>query len=594
MTPDLIEKLAAWSEPKQVVTKHGDRILRTAPLTDELETFYQNNKLTLNQAGVVPSHYKGRKELCWWSELPTAVIAEKNERISASRATDAAIDIPCPAGLHFRGYQKAGVAFILDCFKKYGGALLADEPGVGKTIQACGLLNSEPKIHRVLIIVPKSILLNWFRELKRWMIRPLSIGIVESKSFPSTDIVIINYELVQKFENALSLYWDLIILDEAHRIRNPKTLAAKAIVGYRPTKQERSEGAEPKSGLPTRRKLALTGTPIENRPIELFTLLSWINPVQWKSRFDYARLYCGATKWNNWNPSGASNTSVLQESLRGTFMIRRRKTDPGILDELPPKQRMLIILPSDGLESLIRDERVLAERWAEKLAAIKAQSINPNDYERMARSLEAAESTNGKGVFKISHEIARAKVPLIAEHALEALEEGEKLVVFAEHLDVIAEYGKALEKFKPVRFTGQDSIVQRQRAVDAFQNDPNCRVFLGNSAAKEGITLTASSQVLFASLWWTPGTMRQMEDRLCRLGQRKSVLVKHFALQGSIDVNKLQALMEKEEIIEGALDRRGTDEKAPIVPRGTNHRPLAERIREQARTDADGRQMLLV
>lgn len=599
MIPELIEKLAPWSAPRQVLTKRGDRILRTAPVTEDLEKFYRNNRETLSQAGVVFSHYNGKHELNWWQELPGPTLVEKQERIAASRATDSEIDIPCPAGLSFRGYQRAGVEFALGCFKKSLGVLIADDMGLGKTPTAIGVLNADPKIHRVLIIVPNGLLLNWYRELKRFLARPMSVRIVESKeSFPSEDIVLINYEKVSRFEGGCSYYWDLVILDEAHRLRNPKRIDAKAILGYRPNRKEAREGMQPTSGIPTKRKMALTGTPIENRPMDLFPILNWLDPLRWKSRSKFGVEFCGANIGNNWNCSGASNTDRLQTELRGSIMIRRRKYDPGITEELPPKQRQLIVLPSDGLEAMISNERALAERHEQKLAAIKAQAVNPADYNRLASSMEAAEGTNGKGVFKVSHEIALAKVPLIAEHALQALEDGEKLVIFALHLDVIEAYRKALEQYRPVVFTGAQGIVERQRAVDTFQRDESCRVFLGNEAAKEGLTLTAGSQAWFAELFWTPGIMRQMEDRLCRIGQKKSVLVLHFALQGSIDVNKIQALLEKEEIIEGALDRRSDGEnKAAYVPRGTiqvpDRRPLIERLREQ-KVESNGQQLLLV
>jgi SWI/SNF-related matrix-associated actin-dependent regulator of chromatin subfamily A-like protein 1 len=596
MTPDLIEKLAAWSEPKQVVTKHGDRILRTAPLTDELETFYQNNKLTLNQAGVVPSHFKGKKELCWWQELPQAVVAEKQERVAQSRAMDADFPVPTPQGLEFRGYQRAGVQFCLESFKRYGGALLADEMGTGKSIQTCGIINAEPKIQRALIVAPKSLCLNWHRELRRWLTRPLTLGIAESKYFPSSDIVIINYELCRKFQSALTFFWDLIVLDESHRIKNPKTQITKSIVGYRPSKQERAEGVEPSSGIPTKRKLALTGTPIQNRPMEIFTTLNWIDPVRWKSQFDFGRQYCGG--WNHitgrWDFTRASNTDRLQSELRSSFMIRRLKAD--VLKELPPKVRQIIILPSDGLEGLLAEERKLEERWQEKIAALKAQRENPLSYDEAAEQLKGSE-IQGQAL-KLAHQVGLAKVPLVTEHVREALEDGAKIVLFAHHLDVVAAYMKAFSDYRPVRIIGEDSPVARQTAVDTFQREERCRIIVaGIHAAKEGFTLTASAHVVFGEIDWVPGVMNQCEDRCHRIGQVNSVLVHHLLLEGSLDVSKVQALIRKQEIIEGALDRRGKDEKevrGHVVPRGTSHRPLADRIRDQARTDTDGRQMLLV
>lgn len=593
MSPEIIERLGPWTTPKQIVTSRGDRLLRTLPLTPDIERFYTLNLKALNGSGVVRSTFKGKRELTWWQEVPKAVVQAKQDRVAASRATDAEIDIPCPEGLSFKPYQRAGVAFCLEAFQKFSGALLADDMGLGKTVQAIGIINCEPKIQRTLIICPNSLKLNWHRELRRWLARPLSVGIADSKCFPSTDIVILNYESAYKFEKSLTFYWDLLICDEAHRIKNPKTRTTKSILGYRPTRDELKAGMEPSSGIPTRRFLPMTGTPIQNRPMEIFSLLNRIDPKRWKSRFEFGRRYCGGhPKFGGWDFSGASHTTELQQELRSTFMIRRLKSD--VLKELPPKQRQVIVLPSDGLENLINEERKIDERWQAKLASIRSQNKNPQDYSEAVAQLTGSE-IQGQA-FKIAHEVALAKVPLVTEHVLEALDEGGKIVLFAHHLDVISAYVKAFKEYRPVRITGEDSIVTRQQSVDTFQRDDKCRIVVaGIQAAKEGLTLTASAHVIFGEIDWVPGTMCQCEDRCHRIGQAGSVLVQHLLLEGSVDIAKVQALVRKQEIIEGALDRRGENEQVSagrkIVSRETIQ-PVRPTL--PVKVDTDGQQLLLV
>ncbi len=110
------------------------------------------------------------------------------------------------------GYQKAGIKYAAD----REGTLLADEMGLGKTIQAIGLINIRPEIHRVLIIVPAHLKIKWSRELRKWLVRPQSVGIADGSCFPSTDIVIINFQILNKFPKRLEFYWDLVVVDEAH------------------------------------------------------------------------------------------------------------------------------------------------------------------------------------------------------------------------------------------------------------------------------------------------------------------------------------------------------------------------------------------
>lgn len=573
ITVEQVEQLFRWGPGRQVLTKHGDRILRTAPVTESLQAVYYDNRKVFSDLGISLNEYQGKKEFCWWTEVPVAMI----QAIAASRATDADIDIPCPANCSYDGYQKAGIAFALASFKKYGGCIIGDSMGLGKTVQAIGVLNSEPKIQRALFIVPNSLKLNWYRELKKWLVRQMTIGIADPDHFPKTDIVIANFDILHKYEKSLSFYWDLVTIDEAHKIKNPKSMRAKAILGYRPTREEAKEGMQPSSGIPTRRKLALTGTPIENRTMEIFPLLNWIDSKKWKSSFDFGLRYCGGQqkiigrrfdyatgKWVKKYArdfKGASNTDELQSELRSSFFIRRLKED--VLLDLPPKRRQIIILPSDGLERLIAEERKIAERWEPKLQAIREQaknaqlSNNQAEYAKAVQAMEATECASHRDGLKASHDVALAKVPLASEHIGDALEEGGKIILFGHHLDVIAAYMKAFKEFRPVRIIGEDKVHDRQRSVDTFQTDPNCRLIVcGIMAAGTGWTLTASSHVIFAEIDYVPGVMSQCEDRSHRRGQMNPVLVQHLVLAGSVDVSKVQTIVRKQEVIDQALDNK--------------------------------------
>jgi hypothetical protein len=172
-------------------------------------------------------------------------------------------------------------------------------------------------------------------------------------------------------------------------------------------------------------------------------------------------------------------------------------------------------------------------------------------------------------ISRVRHETAIAKAPLVAEYCKELLDSVEKLVIFAWHADVIDLLVRELAKFHPVSLTGQTPQERRQGIVDTFQTDPTCRAFIGNmQAAGVGITLTAASTVLFAELDWVPGNITQAEDRCHRIGQTDNVTVFHVVLENSIDEKLATTLVDKQAVIDAALNGGGQvpeEARQPIV-----------------------------
>lgn len=570
-----IATLLSWGPTKRVATGQGPRILRKAQPTDEFRRLWTANKDALKGAGIGWSkNLSGCWEVCWWQPIPQEEIANEQAAIERSKATDAQVDPPRPAGLDYLPYQRAGISFSLEAYRAGKiGVLIADEMGLGKTIQAIGIINADKRIRRVLVICPNTLKLNWGREIKKWNTTGLTVGIAHSKCIPSTDVVVINYDICYKWREKLQgFYWDMVIADECHKLKNPKSQRARAIFGYKPTKKEQDAGEPMSSGIPTKRKAGLSGTPIVNRPAELFPIINWLDPEAWPSFWKYAHRYCGA-KSNGWGYdfSGASNLDELQRKLRSTIMVRRLKKD--VLKELPAKRRQIIELPADGLEGLVTEQNAIAERFEDQLTTLKARvelskaSEDPNDYAAAVAALKEGAKASFEAGAKAAHDVALAKVPLVTAHIQEALEDNDsKIILFAHHLDVIAAYMAALKEYNPVKVTGEITVEQRQKAVDAFQTDPDCRLFIGGiQAANAGITLTASSHEVFAELDWVPGIMSQCEDRAHRIGQTDSVLVQHLVLEGSIDARKAETLVKKQAVIDSALDRETVAPQAGVT-----------------------------
>lgn len=547
----------AWSAPKATTYNDRPACVRTAPLpykSEPAELFwniYRAHKVDLNKQGV-----RVRKDdrTGVWSVVAYAVQQETAEDKAAkeaaralSRATDAAVDLPCPEGLAYLPYQKAGIAFAAG----RPAALIADEMGLGKTIQLIGVINATGA-KSALVICPASLRLNWQRELSKWLTdKSLTVGVAESgKPFPRTDVVVVNYDILHKFADELrARTWDVLGADEAHYIKNGKARRTKQVIG------DSKAGLRP---IPASRRILLTGTPIANRPIELWPLISYLDPTTWRDFFRFAKRYAnGHHNGFGWDFSGASNLDELQDKLRSTIMVRRLKKD--VLTDLPPKIRQVITLPANGAGKAVEAERRAMQRHEDAIAALMAakelaKAESDEAYEAAVRRLRDATQAAFTELSKCRHEVALAKVPAVLEHLLNT---EAKVVAFAHHKDVIAalKAGLEAEGRKVVCVTGDIAMVDRQASVDAFQNDPSVNVFLGNiQAAGVGLTLTASSHVVFAELDWVPGNVSQAEDRCHRIGQRDSVLVQHIVLDGSLDARLAQTIVAKQAVIDQALD----------------------------------------
>ena len=507
--------------------------------------------------------------------------AEREKRsIEASRAVDAGADLPAPSGLEYRPFQRAGVAYAM----LRDGTLIADEMGLGKTIQAAGVVNADDGIERVLVVCPASLTRNWERELNRWLTRPKTIAIAE-KTVPEAAVLIVPYSRAVQHADALrAVEWDLAVLDESHYVKNHKAQRTIALLGYWDAQARKRV-----PGVTAAKRLALTGTPILNRPIELFPVLNWLNRKEWPSVMAYAKEFCAGHRTAfGWDFTGASNLGELQRRLRASTMVRRLKRD--VLAELPPKQRQLVVLsPSDErMRDAIAaeaaavaqaDERIREARLRVELA--KA-SDDPQDYADAIALLRRAALVAFEDTSAVRQETALAKTPSAIEHLDDVFAAGGKVVVFAHHKAVVAALREALAEHNPAVVTGDTPTGERQEAVDAFQQDDRCRAFIGSiGAAGVGLTLTASSTVVFVELDWVPANMTQAEDRCHRIGQRDNVLAQHIVLDGSLDMRMAELIIEKQEIADQGLDLPAptTEPVVPEAPAARTAAPIPSRDR---------------
>lgn len=573
-----IATLCKWGEAKKIETRNGPRMLRTAPATEKFWTLWRANKSTLQAAGISCAPVKpGSRDwnACWWLPLDPAVVKADNERKAAlrvaSEAQDAAIEIPSPEGMTYLPYQKAGIQFCVHLFGAgKTGALIGDEMGLGKTIQAIGVINLDPTIKRVLIICPATLKVNWKRELAKWLVRPMRVAIQDAGAAwlgNLADVLIINYDILGKYADQIKAGdWDLRVSDEAHYGKNPKAARSKALYA-----------------IPARRKLALTGTPILNRPVELHPILKDLDAKEWGNWFKYVQRYCDAKRNGfGWEVTGASNLDELQARLRGSVMVRRLKKD--VLTELPAKRRQIIELDSTGCEAILAAEKQTYEAKEEVLnrlrvkVALAEASDNRAHYESAVTELREGQAALFAEMAKLRHTTVLRKLPQVIGFIQDTLDGNGKLIAFGHHLDAIAEL-KAKFPFAAV-VTGGMSSEQKMEQVDRFQTDPECKLFIGNDAAKEGLTLVASAHVVFFELDWVPGNLSQKEDRAHRIGQKNSVLVTHLVLECSLDATMAKRLIAKQEIIDAALDT-GADDYEFETP-DTQSAPVSVTVTEKS------------
>jgi SWI/SNF-related matrix-associated actin-dependent regulator 1 of chromatin subfamily A len=481
-----------------------------------------------------------------WIKEETATVFLKPVQIETLKGT-------------LRPFQEEGVAFLQ---AKKGRALIGDEMGLGKTVQALAWLEANPQARPAVIVVPASLKLNWEREAKKWMSQPRT-QVISGRYNPAAaltgEVLIINYDILANarettkdrvtgkksykvlpgtgwVDHLINYGCKAVILDEAHNIKESSTFKTQDV------KKLCKKAAH---------LIALTGTPIINRPIELYNVFSLIKPGMFANRHEFGLRYCAAKHDGfGWDYSGASNTAELYEKLKSTIMLRRLKKD--VLKELPAKTRSVIPLEITNEKEYKKAEDDMIE-W-----------IRTNRGEEAAARAGGAEALVRLEVLK--QLAVKGKAAAATEWIQQFMETNEKLILFGVHQEVIAGLTRAFKKFNPVVVDGSKSAAQRQAAVDAFQNDPNCRIFIGNiKAAGVGLTLTAASAVAFLELGWTPGEHDQAEDRAHRIGQRDNVQIFYLLAENTIEEDIATMLDAKRENISRAIDGQEAEETALLT-----------------------------
>jgi SNF2-related domain/SNF2 Helicase protein/Helicase conserved C-terminal domain len=452
-----------------------------------------------------------------------------------------------PQGLRaqLRHYQETGVNWLRFVTELGLGACLADDMGLGKTVQVIGLL-----LHRKdgrkgpsntarpsLLVVPASLLANWKTELERFA-PTLSFQIahssetqngkraVEKQDVHGLDLLITTYGMLSRSDWLKDFNWDLVILDEAQAIKNSGTRQSRSV-----------------KELKSSARVAMTGTPVENRLSDLWSLFDFLNPGLLGGAKTFASLVKQMESRSSYQPL---------RTLVGPYILRRLKTDKRVIADLPEKVEMATFC------NLSREQAALYEHAVQDLA----EKLNEADgIQRrglvLAQLMRFKQICNHPAQLTGTGDYAQAqsgKFQRLAELCEELAERQEKVLVFTqfrEITDPLARFLGGVFGRPGLVLHGGTAVAQRRKLVDSFQSEDGPPFFvLSLKAGGTGLNLTAACQVIHFDRWWNPAVENQATDRAFRIGQKRNVLVHKFVCRGTVE-EKIDAMISEKSSLAG-------------------------------------------
>jgi hypothetical protein len=444
--------------------------------------------------------------------------------------------VPSPDGLAatLRPYQERGLSWLAFLDGLRLGAVLADDMGLGKTLQTLALLLHD-RAAPTLLVCPMSVVGNWQREAARFApdltvhVHHGSDRLRDAELMRRADLVITTYAVATRDADLLGqVSWRRVVLDEAQNIKNSATKQSVAV-----------------RGLPAQQRIALTGTPVENRLAELWSIVDFVNPGLLGPLSAFRERFAVPIERDN-------DTEAAQrlKQLIGPFLLRRLKTDPTIISDLPDKIEMNVLC------NLTAEQASLYQAVVDDML-VKIE--NSEGIER--RGLVLATMTKLKQVCNHPAHLLKdgtrlpgrsGKLARLEEILEEVLAEGDKALCFTQ----FTEFGGMLETHLADRF-GQDVLYlhgatskrRRDEMVAAFQEADGPPIFLLSlKAGGTGLNLTAANHVIHVDRWWNPAVEDQATDRAFRIGQRKNVQVRKFVCVGTLE-ERIDEMIEKKKAL---------------------------------------------
>jgi len=496
----------------------------------------KNGKLPLSQAGRL-------QELLGQIGANGQVSAGAQELFKKLAGIDEIEPAKKPRSLKatLRPYQESGLSWLRFIHTISTGGVLADDMGLGKTLQTIALLCSvkqDEKELRALIVAPTSVVPNWEREIERFapslktMIWHGADRHEQREELESAEVVITSYPLLRRDEEILSsLDLTYAILDEAQHIKNPLSATAAAA-----------------KKLKAQRRLALTGTPIENRLAEFWSLFNFVSPglLGPLDKFE--------EKYGRPIDNGDGKTAIRLRNTVHPFILRRTKLE--VEKDLPEK------IETDQIVEMVDDQRavynsVLREVRAQVLGEVEKNGLAKSQLHILAgltRLRQAACDPRLLGLPKQFNDDSSGKLQALRELVEECVSGGHKVLVFSQFVTMLQLVKTTLERDGVTLEYLDGSTKDRMERVERFQNDPTCSVFLISlKAGGTGLNLTAADTVVHFDPWWNPAVEEQATDRAHRIGQSRVVSVYRLVAKGTIEEKILVLKQKKKDLVASVL-----------------------------------------
>lgn len=427
-----------------------------------------------------------------------------------------------------RDYQKYGYKWLSYLVGNNLGACLADDMGLGKTLQAIVLLSKihQKKDKKSIVIMPKSLIYNWENEILKFAPK-LKAGIYygtnrDLEIFNKVDIILTTYGTIRNdIEKFMEIYFDLIILDESQNIKNISSQTTKAVML-----------------LKSKNRIALSGTPIENNLLELYSLFRFLNPSMFGTIQDFNDEYILPIQ-------KYGDQEAIKELKKKIYPFILRRVKKEVLKDLPEKIEKVLYIDMNTEHKKYYEERrqyyynILNEN-------MKKEGLEKNKFFILQALNELRHITSSPEVK--NKKISSSKKEVLIENVVEAIENGHKVLIFVNYLSSIESICKSLEKnnIKYLKMTGQTK--NRQQIVDRFQNNSRYKVFVMTlKTGGIGLNLTSADKIFIYDPWWNKTVENQAIDRAYRMGQDKTVFSYKLILKDSIEekILKLQEMKSK-------------------------------------------------
>jgi superfamily II DNA or RNA helicase len=437
-----------------------------------------------------------------------------------------------PLETTLRPYQKQGVHWMHFLASQGLGGILADEMGLGKTLQTLAFIaawraaagNSLP----ALIVCPSSLTFNWIAEARRF-VPDLKTLLLEGDSrhaqfakIPEAHLVVTSYALLRRDIMALSAnQFGVMVLDEAQHIKNPTTQNAQAAVSL-------------KAGA----RFALTGTPVENSLLDLWSLMQFSLPGYLGEKTHFLEQYTQ----NSEQPMPAESNSRLKKRIK-PFLLRRMKSQ--VLPELPEKTEQVLMCPMNAGQRQVHQQ--IIEATQNSLSELNGKNAGQERMKILAALTRLRQAACDLRLLKLEGKTDgdSGKMELLGELLDELMDSGQRVLIFSQFTTMLGLIRERLKASK-TRFCYLDgSTKDRQAEVERFQNSDDIPVFLISlKAGGFGLNLTAASAVIHFDPWWNPAAEAQASDRVHRIGQKRAVTIYKLIAAGSIE-EKLHKLQQR-------------------------------------------------